>query len=331
VNPILESGIQIILSLQSLGGWLIAPMQFFSFLGNEVFFLIVMPAFLWCIDMTIGLRLGFLLLLSGGLNEDFKLLFHGPRPYWIDPSVKAYASETSFGIPSGHAQVSASVWGGLAYTFKKGWLWVVVILAVFLIGLSRLYNGVHFPTDVLAGWLIGALILWFYIKLEKPASSWLSQQGVFSQLFLAFGLSLLFILCAVLARISLGAWTLPQNWVANAAAAAPGSAPIAPLSLSGILSDAGGLFGLAVGAILLPIWGGFSTAGPVGKRLLRFAVGVIGILVIWLGLGLIFPGGEDLLGSVLHYIRYTMIGSWVSGLAPLVFTRLSLAERNTKK
>jgi hypothetical protein len=59
----------------------------------------------------------------------------------------------------------------------------------------------------------------------------------------------------------LGAWALPQVWVTNAAAGAPGSAPITPLSLSSLISSAGALFGLSTGAILLPVWGGFNVRG----------------------------------------------------------------------
>ena len=171
--PILDAVIKIILSKQSLGAWLSGPMQFLSFLGNGQFFLLTIPIFLWCIDMTVGLRLGFLLLISGSLNYILKLVFHGPRPYWVDRSVRAYTSKPTFGIPSGHAQVSTSVWSGLAYSFNKPWVWLTAGLAVFLIGFSRLYNGVHFPTDILTGWVIGALVLWIYIKLEKPVTVWL--------------------------------------------------------------------------------------------------------------------------------------------------------------
>jgi membrane-associated phospholipid phosphatase len=327
VNPILDVGIKIILFMQNLGTWLSMPMQFLSFLGNEQFFLLVMPIFLWCIDMTIGLRLGFLLLISGGLNTILKLAFHGPRPYWVDQTVRAFTSEPSFGIPSGHAQLSASVWGGLAYSFKKTWLWLTVILAVFLIGLSRLYNGVHFPTDVLAGWVIGALVLWITIKLEKPVTTWLMSRHLSYRLMAALAFSLSFILLGVLAKISLGAWELPQIWVTNAAIGAPGSAPITPLSLSTLISSAGALFGLSAGVILLPTWGGFNVRGPVVKRALRYLTGLVGVLIIWGGLGVILPGGESWPVSGLRYLRYALTGFWISGLAPLIFTRIGLAEK----
>ena len=329
MNPVLDAGIKTILFLQSLGGWLIAPMQFFSFLGNEQFFLIFMPILLWCVDATIGLRLGFLLLISGSLNTVLKLALHGPRPYWIDLRVKAYTTESSFGIPSGHAQIATSVWGGLAQSFKERWLWITASLLTLLIGLSRLYNGVHFPTDVLLGWVIGGLVLWIYVKLEKPVSAWLKRKSLGIELLAALTFSLFFIFLGVLVKISLGSWTIPQIWMTNAAAAAPGSAPIEPLSLSGSIADAGALFGLAVGAILLPLWGGFNAGGALTKRALRFLVGLVGVLVIWRGLDLILPGGEDLLGFSLRYLRYALAGLWISGLAPLCFIRLRLAEKSS--
>ncbi len=328
MNPILDNGIKIILFVQNLGGWLAIPMQFFSFLGNEQFFLLVMPVFLWCIDLTVGLRLGFLLLIGDGLNNIFKLAFHAPRPYWVDTHVKAYTTETSFGLPSGHAQNSTGIWGGLAASIKERWLWITSLVVIFFIGVSRIYNGVHFPTDVLAGWAIGAVFLWIYLKLEKPISVWLGRQSLSSRILAALGISLLLVGITVVVKLSLGAWTIPQEWIANAAAAVPGSEPIAPLSLASIFTDAGALFGLAAGAVLLPAWGGFNAAGPLGKRLLRFVVGVIGVLLLWQGLDKVFPGGENLLSYFLRYLRYALVGFWVSGLAPLVFVRLGLAERN---
>ena len=78
-----------------------------------------MPALYWCIDARLGLRVGMILLLSNGLNAVLKLAFHTPRPYWVDARVTGFAAESSFGLPSGHAQSAASVWGLLASSFRK--------------------------------------------------------------------------------------------------------------------------------------------------------------------------------------------------------------------
>jgi hypothetical protein len=59
---------------------------------------------------------------------------------------------------------------------------------------------------------------------------------------------------------------------------------------------------------------------------LRYVLGVIGVLVIWRGLDVIFPDGENLVALVFRYLRYGLVGLWVSALGPLVFLRLNLAE-----
>ncbi len=136
---------------QNLGTWLKTPMEIFSFFGNEYFFLILLPALYWCLEATIGLRVGLILLLSTSVNDALKMAFHGPRPYWLSPEVIRYASETSFGAPSGHAQIAIGVWGMLAASLRKWWGWLIAILIILLIGISRLYLGVHFPHDVILG------------------------------------------------------------------------------------------------------------------------------------------------------------------------------------
>ena len=97
-------GIELSAALQS-AAWLEAPMRFFTFLGTQEFFIFVLPMVYWCIDAGLGIRVGFILLLGNGLNEFAKLALQGPRPYWISAQVKGLGAETSFGVPSGHAQL----------------------------------------------------------------------------------------------------------------------------------------------------------------------------------------------------------------------------------
>ena len=168
----IQIGISIILWIQNLGAWLVAPMRMFTFLGNEEFYLFVAPAIYWCLDARLGLRLGISLMLSGMINSGFKLAWHGPRPYWVDAKVQAFSAETSFGVPSGHSQNSAVVWGLIAKHINKGWAWLLAVILIGLIGISRMVLGVHFPHDVLLGWTIGALILWLVIAWERKFLSW---------------------------------------------------------------------------------------------------------------------------------------------------------------
>jgi len=69
------------ISLQSMGNWTFAPMNFFSFLDTEEFYILILPILCWCINSTLGLHFGVVILFSSGINSVLKIPFHGPRPY----------------------------------------------------------------------------------------------------------------------------------------------------------------------------------------------------------------------------------------------------------
>src|SRR5690348_4678003 len=122
MQTLIDSSIALIIAIQGMGDWLIAPMQFFSNLGTENFFFIVLPLIYWCIDSALGLRVGFILTISGILNHAVKLLFAGPRPYWVSSHVQGLWPEATFGLPSNHAQLGMSVWGVIAMHVRERWL-----------------------------------------------------------------------------------------------------------------------------------------------------------------------------------------------------------------
>src|SRR4030042_5583992 len=200
MENLLNSGLQIILWLQSLGAWLTPIMKLFTFLGNEQFYLLIAPAILWCIDAPLGLRLGLFLMINGMVNTALKVAFHGPRPYWYSSSVKVLGSaENSFGVPSGHSQNGVVVWGTLADRIKHRAAWIIAIVIMILIGISRIYLAVHFPPDVLLGWLFGAVILWVLFRFERPVLIWIKQYQVGVQLLIIFLFSLFLILIVIFA------------------------------------------------------------------------------------------------------------------------------------
>ena len=324
----IDAEIKIVLILQSLGDWLTSPMKFFSFLGSESFYLLVAPVLYWCIDSALGLRFGVYLSISAGVNSILKILIHAPRPYWVDRRVIALSTESSFGIPSGHSQNAVVVWGSLAASLKKRWATIGAVVLIFLIGLSRIYLGVHFLSDVLAGWIIGAILLWLLLLLEPKVVPWIRSKTFTRQLTIIFLASLAFIFFALLSLKTLGNWSLPQEWIENAAASAPDAKPIDPLAVTGIISNAAILFGLSVGALWLWKREGFNTHGTLWQLLLRYMIGLVGVILLWYGLDQLFPDSEDLIGYSLRYIRYALVGLWVSGAAPAIFIKLGLAKSN---
>ena len=330
MNSIYDWSIRFILAFQQIGEWLLLPMLFFSFAGTEQFFLLFLPALYWCVDTTLGLRMSLILSVSLCVNAVLKLVFHQPRPFWYSDQVSAKTLETSFGIPSGHAQNSAAMWGMLAASLKRNWVWVITLLLILIIGLSRLYLAVHFPTDVILGWLIGFLLVWLFLRFERPFLEWLNSLNLVTRLVVVFAISLGFIGLGMLARWFLADWQLPAVWIENFARNFPDEPPLNPIDLSGLISTAGVLFGFAAGAILLFSGSGFNAGGLVWKRLLRYVVGLLGVLILYMGLDAIFPEGQDWLAFTFRYLRYAVTGFWVTGLAPMIFIRLKLAEPSRK-
>jgi membrane-associated phospholipid phosphatase len=319
----MDLGIRLIVALQGLGAWPKLPMQFFSLLGTEDFFMLALPMLYWCVDSMLGIQVALILLVSTNINSAFKLAFHGPRPYWYSPKVAALAVETSFGVPSGHAQIAATIWGLLAAHLRKWWGWLVAILLILLIGLSRLYLGVHFPHDVLLGWLIGALILWLALRFWDPALAWAIKLGVGWQVLAAFLTSLAVFLLPLLPLLWLKVtnWQPPQDWAMFATQA---------ISISAEATIAGTFFGMLVGLIWLAGRGSFQTKGPWWILVLRYLLGVAGVFIIRYGLKFIFPGGETAVAYFLGYLRYTAVGFWVTGGAPWAFIRFRLSEKQNK-
>jgi undecaprenyl-diphosphatase len=106
--------------------------------------------------------------------EILKLAIHRARP------IGAEFLETSYSFPSGHAAISVALYGFLAFLLlkmansklKTGTILVATLLIILLIGYSRIYLGVHFPTDVLGGYVVGVAWLWggilFFPKSLRP-------------------------------------------------------------------------------------------------------------------------------------------------------------------
>ena len=252
---------------------------------------------------------------------------HSPRPYWVDQRVKVlFQSETSFGLPSGHAQTAASVWGIFAAHLKKKWARWLAIVVIFFIGFSRIYLGVHFTSDVLLGWLIGGLLVLVFLKLEKPVVIWFRRQNSFMQVFTGFAVSVTLIILVFIPLQLLTDWQIPAEWHQISGITAPGS-EVDPLNPEGVITSAGTLFGFIAGlAWLEKGYNGYNPGGTAGQKILRLLIGLAGIGVFWYGLGQIFPHDPGVLAYTMRYLRYALIGLWVTAAAPILFIKMRLAQ-----
>ncbi|HEX8550125.1 MAG TPA: phosphatase PAP2 family protein [Abditibacteriaceae bacterium] len=309
---------------------LVSFWKFITILGNEEFFLLLIPLVYWCISRRRGLQLGALVIGGDALNVLLKLLFAAPRPYWFGEEVRALSTDPSFGIPSSHAQNALAVWLFLAYVASKRYsrnrpyFFGAAILLIGLISLSRVVLGVHFPTDILGGWLFGAA----WLLVFRALWSWMAQRSVrknFSDSlglwlgWFSLALGVLIVQQALNNKVSSDLTTAQQFWrQTNNAALETG--------IAAVVARSGALFGLICGTALVLRGTGFRVSGTTLQKIGRFLVGFVGILVIWRGLAAVFPKGESEIALVFRFVRYALLTLWVTWLWPLLWNRPKLKK-----
>lgn len=297
-----------IAALQALPDWLRPVMEVVSLFGTDTFFLFLLPVLYWCVNPRLGLRLGVVVLAAAWSNAVFKLLLHQPRPYWIDTRIKALSVEGSFGLPSGHAQIAAATWGALAAMVARPWAWWMAGVTMVLIAFSRVYLGVHFISDVVAGLALGLAVLLVVVKGERPVTAWWVRQGLAVQIGTAGLVSGVMLGLAAFVRPG-GA--LPVAW-----------GDVDPLNLETLVAMSGSVLGMLAGASVMWRLGWFDAGGTVGRRVARWAIGSAVVGLLWYGLRELLPPDD-----VLRYLRYAVLSLWIQLGAPLTFIRLGLMSR----
>jgi undecaprenyl-diphosphatase len=121
-----------------------------------------------------GLIAAVTILLASVLNSSIKLAIARQRPDLLEPVIV----EHGFSFPSGHSALGMVAYGILAVLVSRsrlpsparGALVFALGALVALIGLSRIWLGVHYPTDVLAGWAAGGVIVLIYAAVTRRVS-----------------------------------------------------------------------------------------------------------------------------------------------------------------
>ena len=191
---ILDWGIEVVLWFQQFSPALDLPFKTLTFLGDETFYLVFMPLIYWCIDRPTGSRLFFLLLFSAYLNSIAKVLSDQPRPFTYDQRVQSIVDAGGGGMPSGHTQNAVVIWGFLAARSGKKISWLIAAFLMVGIPLSRVYLGVHFPTDLIGGYLLGGIIMIMFLLSAPRLEIWLVEKGFAWQILISLlGPRLLFL------------------------------------------------------------------------------------------------------------------------------------------
>lgn len=166
--------------------------------GEETVFMVVGMVIFWCIDKYQGyflLSIGFI---GTVINQFLKMLFRVPRPWIRDPNftiVKtAEDAASGYSFPSGHTQTSVGLFGGIARWNKKRSLRIAMLTLCVLVPFSRMYLGVHTPSDVIVSILLATFLVFVGYPLFKRAET--SPKTMFAILLTLIAVVLAF-LCFV--------------------------------------------------------------------------------------------------------------------------------------
>lgn len=271
--------------------------QFITYFGQELIVVAAVCILYWCLDKKLAYKAAFSYFAAGLMVQALKITFRIPRPWILDPNFKpvpsAVPAATGYSFPSGHTQASTSLFGTIAFAAKKRWVKILCIATFLLVGLSRMYLGVHTPKDVLAAMAIALVTAYlvnrlfdFYWK-KHSSDKWTAL-----------------LMLAISALVIGYALVLYHNGIIEFRYA------------EDCCKAAGAGLGFSIGWYLERTTLNFCPQASLPIQFLKVVIGLACALLLQNGLKL-------LSGTTLpaHVLRYFLLVLWVIYLYPLLFTR----------
>jgi len=166
LNTIETPLIQCIQSFQ--GQTLTTAMNIFTFLGNPFFWIIIAGIYYWLGKERRAFYMMNLIILAAVSIGSLKRIFGRTRPSLLKPTYFFQDTYTNLSFPSGHTTLVAAMLSFLENKWKQKW--ILVFLALILVAISRVYLGMHYISDVIAGiilgYILGKINLWLAEKIE---------------------------------------------------------------------------------------------------------------------------------------------------------------------
>ncbi|MEQ8672687.1 MAG: phosphatase PAP2 family protein [Aggregatilineales bacterium] len=293
-------GLEIVLSLQSSHNSVLdALARTLAFMGDDLFFLFVLPLIYWSINRQLGIHLLLAIIFGGLFNVVLKEVFATPRPYQVSDDVRLIVGALGYGFPSGHVMASVVVWGYLATVYKRTWLTIAVVIYVLLMGWARMYAGAHYPQDVLGGIIFGIIALMLFLRLIDPFPKLWSRLAIQPKTAMI-----------VLTLIAGTVFVIQDEYGA---------------ALLGLLA------GVGIGGLVIDLLDfHFDASSDFRRRTLCFIVGIVILVTLFFGLRIAFAAlvnDESTLEEVLRVIRYFIVSLFAYAGFPLLAARLGLVER----
>lgn len=306
----MEYQLEILMTLQNMRNDILTGIFTFFTICTEVPVITVLTAILyWCVNKRAGQRTLFALCGSLNINSGIKNYVKMPRPIGME-GLESLRIETATGysFPSGHTQTSTTFWTSIMLLFKKTWIYIIGIMMVLGAGVSRLYLGVHWPTDVIAGWIFGIVFSILFVKLFDYIDD-TKNYYILVLLLVIFGLFTYFVggddlykMFGLYTGFTLG-YMVEDTYIHFSTGGEPKRKNIFAKNISRYNS--------------------------LGKKVGRFIIGIISLLLVYfvfnyIGDNLVINKSEDII-NIFKYIKYTIVVFWGIAGAPALFKLFKLA------
>ena len=164
-------------------------MGIITYLGEAIVYIAILVILYYVWDKKKAYRTIVVLISTTVVNASAKLAFKLPRP---DDTFGHTIDETSYGLPSGHTQMSTTFWGTLGSFVVKWWMLAISIALPLAIAFSRIYLVVHWFTDVLMGFGIGLIILAIFLVVLKPVENYFEDKSTLAKIIWSLVIGVLF-------------------------------------------------------------------------------------------------------------------------------------------
>ena len=173
----------------NLGSAAISLMSFFSVFGEELPLILIVGFLYWSYDKKLGRIMGLSAIMGLTWNTMIKNVVLRRRPYFdheninilrvVEPNSDIYdISAQGYSFPSAHSTNAVTVFGSLAANLRRRWMVIIATIIPILTGISRFVVGAHYPTDVMAGWLLGITSVTVVHILQKRVKSTIRLYGI---------------------------------------------------------------------------------------------------------------------------------------------------------
>ena len=270
--------------------------EMITILGEETLIILLVAIIYYAFSKKEAKRLFFIVVTSTGVNTIAKNIVKRPRPF-ANGEITAIRQETATGysFPSGHTQNIATLGTYFSERIRKIWFIVVSSIVILLVAFSRMYLGVHYPSDVIVGLILGvAVTIGFGILYDKAKNK---------------NLLMLIMLLALVPFFIIFMFEKDEN----------------ALSLAANFYKMFGMFsGLLVGTIFEENLVKYDIAGPIWKKILRVVIVIGLVFAVKEGFKLIYKGAGVEVTLIMDSIRYFLMLFVGLGVCPLLFKKIKL-------